>query len=430
MKNRVAFYTLGCRLNQSETAVIQNTFELKGYEIVNRREPADIAVINTCTVTEHGDADTRKLVNKINRLNPEVRIALIGCQAQVQQNDLVKMPNVHWVVGTAKKMDLASIINEDAGDLDPKVIITKIPTESFKISFPGKDRQHTRANLKIQDGCDYFCSYCVIPFARGRARSREFDDVVKEANALTTAGHKEIVLTGINVGCYKEGGKEFIDVLSALEKITELQRIRISSIEPTTLPDEVLDKINKSPKICRHLHIPMQSGDNDILKRMNRKYSVQEFKALIEKAHNLIPGLCIGIDVIVGFPGETEEHFKNTLNVCKELPVQYFHIFSYSKRRLAKSSKLLNVVDKEVVRNRSRILRELGVKKREQFLKDSLKKTQSVLFEQKKEECWRGLTDNYIRVDVHSQQSLSNQILPVNLEENKGQFIMGSIAQE
>ena len=230
MNTRISFCTIGCRLNQAETAVLQQSFRKQGYQVVDFSQPAEVVVINTCTVTENGDADTRKLINKINRIHPRARIALLGCQAQIEREALLDMPNVFWVIGNSRKMEFAGILQNSLNDFQPQVITPVIERESFTHPAAGIDRQHTRANLKIQDGCDSFCSFCVIPYARGRARSRVFQDILKEAGELAAAGHREIVLTGINIGCYSYENKSLLNVIESLEKIDGIQRIRISSV--------------------------------------------------------------------------------------------------------------------------------------------------------------------------------------------------------
>jgi len=433
-KNKtISFYTLGCRLNQSETAVIEHTFKEGGYQIVDFENPADTVVINTCTVTENGDADTRRLVNKISRINPQARIALVGCQAQIQKEKLASLANVHWVVGNAKKMDLKSIIEEterqDQGRPThlPEVITPTIPREEFTIPIAGIDRHHTRANIKIQDGCDFFCSFCEIPYARGRARSRKFDDILKEANALVSAGHREIVITGINVGTYRQNNKCMMDVIEALEQIGPLQRIRISSIEPTTIPEKLLEKMAKKTKLCRYLHIPLQSGNDQILEAMKRKYQFNEFLTFIRKASEMIPEICIGTDVIVGFPGESDELFNDTVEKLKSSPIHYFHVFSYSQRNLAKSRMLRDVVPGDAVKERSRILRSLSERKRRLFYASLVGTTQKVLFEQNKNGLWSGLTDHYARVMVESTKDLSNCYLDVKLDAVDHTHLLGKL---
>lgn len=423
-KPTIAFYTLGCRLNQSETAVIQKTFEHNGYTIVDLNAGADIVIVNTCTVTENGDADTRRLVNKINRLNPKSRIALIGCQAQVQKEKLLDLPNVKWVVGNAKKFDLVSILKELADDEQTHVIMPSFNKESFTVPLAGIDDKHTRANIKIQDGCDFFCSFCEIPFARGRARSREFSDIIKEVTTLAAAGHKEVVITGINVGTYGNDHKTILDVICALENIPDLKRIRISSIEPTTIPKEFFTKMSQDNKLCRYLHIPLQSGHDDILSAMKRKYTYEQFNEFIEHARSTVPDICIGTDVIVGFPGETDEHFRITEERLREAPIDYFHIFSYSKRNVAPSRHLTNEVPSHVISQRSEILRDLSLRKRRVFQERFIDCTIDVLFEEEKDGYWTGLTDNYLRVNVRSDKNLANEIFPVHIFAiEKGQLV-------
>jgi threonylcarbamoyladenosine tRNA methylthiotransferase MtaB len=426
MNKKVSFYTLGCRLNQAETAVLNRSFDREGYEVVDFREPADIVVVNTCTVTENGDADARKVVNKINRINPESKIALVGCQAQVQKEKLLDWPGVHWVIGNAQKMDFAILLKEIGFD-QPRVITPTIPRESFTIPIAGIDEKHTRANLKIQDGCDFFCSFCEIPYARGRARSREFDDIIREATELVNAGHKELVVTGINVGTYNFKNKNVVDVLSALEDVKGLERIRISSIEPTTIPENILGKMAQKNKLCRYLHIPLQSGSDEILEKMERKYTVKEFSQFILNAHTQIENVCIGTDVIVGFPGETDSLFQETDELLRELPFTYFHVFSYSDRNQAKSRKLENKIDDKTIAKRSKRLRELSARKRRTYFENMIGKTETVLFEQMKNELWTGVTDTYIRVKVKSDKNLQNEILPVQLCEIDGQTMIGKL---
>ncbi len=429
-KNRptVSFYTFGCRLNQAETAILEQSFRKAGYAVVDIRQPADVVVVNTCTVTEHGDADTRKLCNRIRRLNPHARIALVGCQAQVQRDKLLNLPNVHWVVGNARKLELRQILESTPPSAGPSVIAPVIRKQSFTVPFVGVDRYHTRANLKIQDGCDFFCSFCEIPYARGRARSRRFSDLLAEAVALARAGHHELVLTGINIGTYRDGQKSLVDVLDALEQVEGLWRIRISSIEPTTIPDAVLDKMAQGGNVCRHLHVPLQSGSNVILKAMNRLYTVEEYTDFVQQAWNRIEGLCLGTDVIVGFPGESDAAFQETYHLLRDLPLAYFHVFSYSERQHARSRRLEQKVPPGVVKQRSRLLRELSHRKRQQFMHRFVGKVLPVLFEQEKNGVWVGLTDNYLRVRVSADFNLRNQLLPVRLQAVDGSTLVGELA--
>jgi threonylcarbamoyladenosine tRNA methylthiotransferase MtaB len=425
---RISFFTFGCRLNKAETAILQRSVEEQDFLVVNIEEPADVVVVNTCTVTENGDTDTRKLVNKINRLYPETKIALIGCQAQIQRERLLEMTNVHWVVGNSRKMELAKILKETY-EIDSQQVITPvISRESFRMSSGGVDRQHTRANLKIQDGCDFFCSFCVIPFARGRARSRVFGDLLDEAKNLILEGHREIVLTGINLGSYRFKNKNIVDVVSGLEKLAGLERLRISSIEPTTIPFDLLELMTDSPKICRYLHIPLQTGSDRLLKAMNRRYHVKEFANFIDYVYQKIPEICIGTDVIVGFPGETDQHFNETYDFLNSLPVAYFHVFRYSERPLTRSRKYDGKVTENVRKERSQILRILGAEKRRKYMKDQIDTIQMVLFEKKKNGYWTGLTDTYIRVMVNSPTNLHNQLVPVHLDEIDKNVMRGKLS--
>lgn len=428
MNTRVSFYTIGCRLNQAETAILQQSFKEQGYQVVDVHSPADVIVINTCTVTENSETDTRKLIHKIVRQQPDSRIALVGCQAQLEREALLDMPNVQWVIGNSQKMEFARILRESYADLRPQVLTSVIQRRSFVNPAAGIDRQHTRANLKIQDGCDFFCSFCVIPYVRGRARSRIFDDILKEAEQLALAGHREIVLTGINIGLYSYQGKTLVDVIDALEKIDGIARIRISSIEPSTISMEILERMSQDSKLCRHMHIPLQSGSDLVLKAMRRKYSVSEFSDFIQELYQRVPGVCLGTDVIVGFPGETEEDFERTCHLLSDLPFGYFHVFSYSDRPVARSRIMEPKVAREVIEKRSQVLRELSNRKREYYLERQIGTVQSVLFEQQKAGWWSGLTDTYVRVKVKAAEDLRNQIRKVELKEIIKNGVVGELS--
>jgi len=428
-KNTISFYTLGCRSNQSETAVATNLFENQGYRIIDPGNPSNLVVINTCTVTKKADTDTRRLVNRILRINPESQIALIGCQAQVQKEQLSKLPNIKWIIGNEEKMNLVTILKE-TGAKDPQKIITpQISSKSFSMPIAGIDRYHTRANIKIQDGCNSFCSYCEVPYARGRARSRKFKDIIKEAKTLALGGHKELIITGINVGTYSYNKKNIVDIINALEDIAELKRIRISSIEPTTILNKLIKKMGeRDTKLCRYLHIPIQSANNTVLKLMRRRYSAEKILQFIKKAAYSIKDICIGTDIIVGFPGEIAGYFEDTYKKLCAAPINYFHVFSYSQRQMAKSKDFPNKIDIPTIAERSRLLRTLSQKKRQSYYTSMLGRSCDVLFEQKKGTQWKGLTDNYIHVKVSSNKNLSNQILPVKLMKVVGQEVVGEFA--
>jgi threonylcarbamoyladenosine tRNA methylthiotransferase MtaB len=419
-KPSIAFYTQGCRLNISETATLEQTFLKEGYTVIPFEGGADIVVVNTCTVTENGDKDTRRLVNKINRFNENSKIALIGCQSQILKEKLFKLKNVKWVIGNAEKMDLAAILSRTIENKEPELRTKKLVKAPFTVKTTSIDSSHKRANLKIQDGCDFYCSFCVIPFARGPARSRVFEDLVREAIELTEAGHKEIVLTGVNIGTYEHNNRHFIDICKALVKLPSLIRLRISSIEPTTIPNELFDFMAKEPKMCRYLHIPIQSGSNSTLKAMSRKHTTKEFIETVQYAYKTVTDICIGTDVIVGFPGETKAHFDETVATLITQPVHYFHVFSYSERPLARSKKIENQVPDLEIKKRSKILRDLSKKKKTDFLNNFIGKKVEVLFEQEKKGHWNGLTDNFLRIKKASTENLDNKLVKLTINHIDG----------
>jgi threonylcarbamoyladenosine tRNA methylthiotransferase MtaB len=423
---KVSFYTIGCRLNQAETAIIEQSFRHDGFSVVNFADPADIVVINTCTVTEKSDADTQRVVNRALRTNRGAKIALIGCQAQTHGSALFRIPNVQWIVGNAHKMELAGIVRQTC-DAEPQLIIPIERRNCFTLPLAGIDRRRTRANLKIQDGCNFFCTFCEIPYARGRACSRVFDDILKEARELVAAGYREVVLTGVNIGTYQFAGKSLIDVVDALQNVDGLQRIRISSVEGTTISPELFKRMGDGKKLCRHLHISIQSANDEILAVMKRNYTVESFRTLLKMACENVDGICLGTDVIVGFPGETIDHFLETFDNLREMPFAYFHVFSYSERGHAKSRKLGNKVPQEEIERRSKKLRDLSAHKRQQFFEAHIGSVQHVLFEQKKDGYWTGLTDSYIRVKVKSGLNLKNEFLPVILQDIDHLMMTGRI---
>ena len=420
-KQTVSFYSQGCRLNISETATMTQQFKQAGFEVIDFKQPADIVIVNTCTVTENGDSDTRKLVNKINRLNDQVNIALVGCQAQILKDKLLKLPNVTWVVGNAQKMQLPTIINSDQ-----HIVVDKIDAKPFTSPTTSVDLSHVRANLKIQDGCDFYCAFCIIPFARGPARSRSFDDLMADAKALVAAGHKEIVLTGINLGTYSDNTKRFIDVVDSLDQLAGLERIRISSIEPTTIPDEILERFKTSTKLCPYFHIPIQSGCDATLTRMRRKYTIEEYTAFIDKIVEVVPDACIGTDVIVGFPGETDDEFEKTKTTLANLPLAYMHVFSYSERSMAHSRKFENQVEKSTIATRAATLRQLSQRKKQDYDRQFVGQSVRVLVEQQKANGWVGHTDRFVKVWVPGGVE-RNEIADVAITGLTGQFATGDL---
>lgn len=411
---RASLHTLGCRLNQAETALLADRLRRDGYELVEFGRPTDLLVLNTCSVTENAEKDCRYAVRRTLRHSPHAFVAVTGCYAQTGMQVLRDLPGIDLIVGTQYKMHLPDYLPAPAAlkkQPAPQVLHTKtIGREDFLL--PGAGECGTvRAPLKIQDGCNFMCSFCLIPFARGRERSRQTDDAVREAEELVAKGHREVVLTGVNIGRYDQDGRGLIDLIRRLESIAGLERIRISSIEPTTIPDELLEYMASSSKLCRYLHVPLQSGDDGILRAMNRRYTVGDYAGLIEKAVRTIPDLGLGTDLLVGFPGEGEKEFANTLRVAEELPFSYFHVFSFSKRPGTAAARLTNPVNSATVKARTRILSELSRAKRLAFYQTRIGRTVRVLFETKQENgLWTGLTSDFMKVGVPSDADLTNRI--------------------
>ncbi|MEW5895654.1 MAG: tRNA (N(6)-L-threonylcarbamoyladenosine(37)-C(2))-methylthiotransferase MtaB [Candidatus Omnitrophota bacterium] len=426
---RIFFNTIGCRTNQYETAVLKSFFgKMPEFQTVSNAENADIAVINTCTVTENSDSDTRKSVHRLVRLNPKIRIALTGCQAQLQPDLLKKLPNVHWVIGNKEKFNLPRIIHSHLVPVNPVILTPAMDSaRPFTVAMPGINPDVTRANIKIQDGCNNFCTYCEVPFARGPARSRIFKDILNEAEELAERGYQELVLTGINIGAYDFKGKNLIDIINSLENIDLIKRVRISSIEPTQILESLINHMAQSKKLCRFLHVPLQHGQNTILKKMGRRYAAEDASRLIRKAKDTVKDICIGTDVIVGFPGETEKHFQALIDFLTSEPVDYFHVFSFSDRPNAKAGHYKNQVKTETIRSRSETLRALSLRKRGHFYNSQLGLVTSVLFEQRKDGEWKGLTDNFIPVSVISNSNLKNKFRRVKLIRVRGQIMRGEV---
>jgi len=414
---KVSFYTVGCRLNQAETSIFVDRFQSQGYHIVEFGEPTDLLVINTCSVTEGAEADCRYVVRKILRTSPHAFVAVTGCYAQTGMAQLSAIPGVDLIFGNQYKMDLPVYLQalpDWSKKQKPAIRYSRhLDRETFVIEGTGT-YEHTRANLKIQDGCNFMCSFCLIPYARGRERSRQVDDALREAEELVKRGHKELVLTGVNIGQYGLHASSLLTLIQQLEGIDGLERIRISSIEPTTISDELIDYMAESTKLCRYFHVPIQSGDDQILQAMHRRYSIQDYVAWITRVAKKIPDVCLGTDVMVGFPGETDSQFANTRAVLADLPLAYFHVFSYSERPGTPALRLKNKVESLTIKKRSRELTRLSQEKRVWFYQRFAGTTVAVLFEtQNAGGLWTGLTDNFIRVGVPCSQRVANEIRSV-----------------
>ncbi len=413
MSSKVAFHTLGCKLNFSETSTIGNQFVQNGFEVVDFKGDADVYVINTCTVTENADRECRQIVRRALRTNPDAYVIVTGCYAQLSSEEIAKIEGVDAVLGSGEKFNIFSIIPEFSKDLPSCIQVT--PTEKlekFNFAYSSDALGRTRAFFKIQDGCDYICTYCTIPQARGKSRSTTPNKVVDEFKALVNSGYKEIILTGVNVGDYgKHIGENLYELLLKMLTVEGDYRIRISSIEPNLLTDEIIKLSASNSKMAKHFHIPLQSGSAKMLSLMKRRYSVDDYKILIEKLQKEIPDVGIGVDVIVGFPGETETEFLETYNFIKELPVSYLHVFTYSERPNTPAIEMEDAVPIPERKRRTNMLRILSEKKRNEYYNKMIGKNVTVLFEEgKQSDVMLGWTSNYVRVKQNYNKNLINKL--------------------
>lgn len=423
---RVALHTLGCRLNLSETGSIAQGFKDRGYDIVDFGEPADVVFINTCTVTDAADSTCRNLIRKAHTSSPEGKIVVAGCYAQMEPAKIAGMQGVDLVLGNSEKYKVFDYLDEEKEN----AIHVDKSWEFYGAATTAAD-SHTRAFLKIQDGCNYVCSFCIIPFARGRSRAISVADAVTEAKKLVAQGFKEIVLTGVNIGEYEQAsGEKLHDLVAAVLAVDGLERFRLSSVEPNTITDELLHVLKASPKVMDHFHIPLQSGDDEILKAMRRKYTVADYKRIIGKIMAAFPNAGIGADVIVGFPGETQEQFENTFSLLKELPITHFHVFPYSKRKNTTAAKMENHIHSAVKKERVKTLMMFGDAKLNLLSEDQIGKRTKVLFERRnKLGLFEGYSSNYVRVQVNTDQDLSNverEVLVTGMLEGK---LVGELLQ-
>lgn len=427
MLKRASIYTLGCRVNQSETAIIVDRLKEAGYAIVLFGDPVDLGIINTCTVTGEADAKSRKMIRSFVRKNPGAFTAVIGCYSELGHAAIAEIDGVDLIVGNMGKLNILDYVAQGKNKV-PIIIKDEISSDDFTIDVAGSSEFSRRANLKIQDGCNFMCSYCIVPFARGRSRSREIGNLVDEAKAIAKRGAKEIVLTGINLGTYNFEGHNIADVADHLNEIEGIKRIRISSIDLTTIPDNLLEMMNdKDHALLPFLHIPLQSGSNSVLKRMNRKYTREEFLDFIRLADASVEDICIGTDILTGFPGETDQDFEDTCDLLTEGPIAYAHVFKYSEREGSQAAKYPDKVDPSIMNLRSARIRKISAEKMHTFEEKYLGKTLEVLFESKQNDQWLGYTGNYIRVAVCSDTDLLNTIRPVKLKRVAGEIVEGNL---
>lgn len=409
-----AYYTLGCKLNFAETSTIGKQLSSHGIRKAGNGEKADICIINTCSVTELADKKCRQLIRRISKQHPEAFVVVTGCYAQLKPEEVSHIKGVDLVLGMAQKADIIQYLNEKNNDRH--IITTKTKDiQTFIPSCSSDDR--TRHFLKIQDGCDYYCSYCTIPFARGKSRNGRIEEIVKQAEQVASNGGKEIVLTGVNIGDFgKSTGDTFLDLIQTLDQVEGINRYRISSIEPNLITDEIIEFVSKSKRFAPHFHIPLQSGADEVLKLMKRRYDTTLFRHKIEKIKQLIPDAFIGVDVIVGTRGETDEYFSLCESFIEKLPVSQLHVFSYSERAGTKALDIKPVVSPEEKHTRSKRLLELSDKKWHQFYEDQHGKIAEVLFEHtRRGKNMHGFTANYVKVEYPYNAALINKITTVRL---------------
>ena len=425
---RVAFHTLGCKLNFSETATISRDFIRHGFEKVDYRDEADIYVLNTCSVTENADRKARKLIRQAKRRNPNSSIAVIGCYAQLKPETIAEIDGVDLVLGAEEKFNLLNHLDNLDLNNGTRVIKSDINhVHTFTSSYSSGER--TRSFLKVQDGCDYTCSFCTIPFARGKSRSDTIANTMKVAQEVAATDAREIVLTGVNIGDFGKGTTEtFFDLIQELDQLEGISRIRISSIEPNLLTDEMIEFCAASQKFMPHFHVPLQSGSDKILGAMRRRYKRTLYENSVAKIKQCIPDACIGVDVIVGFPGETDDDFLDTYNFLNELDISYLHVFTYSERPNTDALEIGAVVSKGDRAHRSKMLHILSDKKRRFFHEQFIGQERPVLFESVKNGKIMGHTDNYIQVQVNGQIDFINTINNILLSENNDMIVNGILA--
>ena len=412
-----SFYTLGCKLNFSETSTISRDLEEEGYAKVDFETGADIYVINTCSVTDQADKKCRNIVRKALKYNPQAFIIVIGCYAQLKPKEISNMKGVDLVLGAQEKFNIKNFLHNTLKK--ESTVLLNEPIKNIKTFYPGFSLgDRTRSFFKIQDGCNYFCSFCTIPLARGKSRSANIENTIIKAKEIGRSEVKEVVLTGVNIGDFGHGTNEnFYQLIKQLDKLNTIPRYRISSIEPDLLKDEIINFVNSSKKFTPHFHIPLQSGSDELLKKMRRRYDTVLYAQRIKLIKKLMPEACIGVDVIVGFPGETDEEFNKTLDFLKSLPISYLHVFTYSERANTTAPRMEQIIPMEVRRKRSKQLRILSLKLKLKFYNDNVGYIGNVLFETYEDDFLIGFTENYIKVKVPFKKGILNTIQKVKIEK-------------
>lgn len=424
---KVSFYTLGCKLNFAETSTIARQFIDAGYARVDLEQCPDVVIINTCSVTDQADKKCRNIVRRSLKINPEAFIVVIGCYAQLKPDEIAAIAGVDIVLGANEKFNVLQFLEDKKRESGISISNEIKQTKEFIPSFSSGDR--TRTFLKVQDGCNYFCAFCTIPLARGRSRSASIEDTLSQAQLAINEGAKEIVLTGVNIGDFGHTGDEnLLGLIKQLDKLSGVERFRISSIEPNLLSNEIIQFVAQSDKFVPHFHIPLQSGSDAVLQKMRRRYRTDLYRERISEIKKLLPDSCIGIDVIVGFPGETDEEFENTFNYLQELEFSYLHVFTYSERDNTTALRIDEVVPMDLRHQRNKRLRILSEKKKRAFYESQLNKTRPVLLEADENEgVMSGFTDNYVKVVIPYNPQLVNTVTEMELKEINGDGIMHAV---
>ncbi|MGL4796467.1 MAG: tRNA (N(6)-L-threonylcarbamoyladenosine(37)-C(2))-methylthiotransferase MtaB [Paraclostridium sp.] len=428
---KVAFYTLGCKVNQYETEAMLEMFKKEGYDQVESEEFADVYVINTCTVTHMSDRKSRQYIRRMKKKNPDAIIAVVGCYSQVSPEEILEIEEVNLVMGTNERRQIVEEIKKLDASQKASTVDDIMKVRAFEEIEINQTNGRTRAFMKIQDGCDRFCSYCIIPYARGgKVRSRDLESIVNEATKLAENGYKEIVLTGIHVASYgkdvRDSDTNLLTVIKAIDKIEGVERIRLSSVEPLLMTDEFIDTVSKMDKVCPHYHLSLQSGCDETLDRMNRRYTTEEYKTIVDKLRQKMPNVAITTDVIVGFPGETNEEFNKTYEFLRDIELSQMHIFKYSPRKGTPAADMKNQIDPQMKQMRSDKLISLNKKNFTNFANKFVGEEFQVLFEQSiAQNKYEGLTPNYIRVIVESTEDIQGKILKTKIADVKDEYVEG-----
>lgn len=430
-KYTVSFTTLGCKVNQFETEAMTELLEKEGFEVLPQGEQSDIYIINTCAVTKESERKSRQFINKAKRINPNALVVAVGCSVQLNGEKLNKETDVDIIIGTKHKGNIGKLIKEKLDDIEFKSLAIEefYGREDFEELKISTVHDKTRANIKIQDGCSQFCSYCIIPYVRGPIRSRNHNDIVEEIKKVASNGYKEIVLNGIHISSYGKDIHEqdaLIKLIEDIDKIGGIERIRLGSLEPKLITEDFIDRYSKLDKVCDHFHLSLQSGSDSVLKRMNRKYTTAEYKNNVEIIRKYMPEAGITTDIIVGFPGETEEEFNETLEFVKAISFSRIHVFKYSVREGTKAADMVDQIDDSIKSQRSKVLIDLGNSISNDFMKQFMGKTMSVLIEtQKKENIFEGYTTNYLKVLLKSDINIKNEIVSAHIKNMRNDYLLG-----